>query len=228
MELTVTKRDNTKSPNTLRLEGVLPAVVYGRSEASTPIAVNRKAFEKLLSTAGETTVITLKGLDADKQALIQEVEVHPVTGVAMHADFYAIEKGQTVTVSVPLEFEGTPPAVKDLGGILTKVMHELEIECDPTELPHAIHVDVSTLATLEDQIKVKDLKLPASAKISIDADEVVAMISVAKEEPVDAPVADISQIEISEERGKKPEEGEEGAAPAAEPKAESKPKEKKE
>lgn len=212
MQLAVTKRDNTKSPNTLRREGLVPAVVYGRSEASTPIAVDRKTFEKLFNEAGESTVITLTGLGADKQALIHDIEVDPVSGATMHADFYAIEKGQTVTVSVPLEFDGVSPAVKDLGGILTKVMHELEIEVDPAELPQHITVDVSGLATLEDQIKIKDLVLPASAKSTVDPDEVVAMISVAEEEPAEAaPAADISSIEISEERGKKEEE-----TPAAE------------
>ena len=217
MELAVTKRDSAKTVKALREEGFLPAVIYGRSEESTPISINRKAFEKVYKAAGESSVVTLTGLDGNKSALIQQVDVHPVSGAVLHADFYAIAKGQKVTVSVPLEFDGVAPAVKDLGGILTKVMHEIEIECEPTELPHAIHVDVSVLATLEDQIKVKDLKFPKSAKVSIDMDEVVAMISVAKEEPIEAPVMDISAIETSVERGKKEEEpGAEGAAPAEE------------
>lgn len=213
MELAVEKRDSKKNLNALRRDGILPGVLYGRSQESTPIAVNRKVFEKLFHEAGESTVITLTGLDGAKQALIHEVAVDPVSGAAVHADFYAIEKGQKVTVSVPFEFEGVSPAVKDLGGILTKVMHELEIEVEPAELPQAIHIDISKLVTLEDQIKVSDLKLPASAKISIDADEVVAMISVAKEEVEEAaPAADLSAIEISEDRGKKEEEAAEGEA----------------
>ncbi len=204
MELTVQKRDTSASPNTLRRGGTIPAVIYGRAEESTPIAVDRKVFEKLYRQAGESSVITIKGLGADKDALIQEVAVDAVTGEALHADFYAIQKGQTVTVSVPLEFDGVAPAVKDLGGILTKVMHEIEIECEPKDLPHAIHVDVSMLTALDSQIKVADLKLPASAKLSVDTDEVVAMISVAQDEPEEpaAPV-DLSAIAISEERGKK-------------------------
>ncbi|MDP4020491.1 MAG: 50S ribosomal protein L25 [Candidatus Adlerbacteria bacterium] len=230
MELTVQKRDIKASANTLRNKGVLPAVVYGRKEPSTPIAVDRKTFEKVFKTAGESTVITLKGLGTDKDALIHEVAVDAITGEALHADFYAIAAGQTVTVSIPLEFEGESPAVKDLGGILTKVMHELEIECEPKDLPRSIIVDISKLATLEDQIKIKDLKFPASAKITLDQDEVVAMISIAKEEPVEEVAADLSAIEISEERGKKEEEGvegEAGAAPAAKaeaPKAAAKEK----
>jgi large subunit ribosomal protein L25 len=187
--------------------------MYGRREKSTSISVDQKAFEKVLKAAGESTVITLKGVGADKEALIHEVDVDPVSGVPRHADFYVIEKGQRVSVSVPLEFEGVAPAVKDLGGILVKVLHELEIEVEPKELPHAIHVDISSLATLDDQIKVKDLSFPPSAKVQLDADEVVAMIDVAKEEPVEEAPADLSSIELSEERGKKEEEisGEERA-----------------
>ena len=208
MELTIEKRDITTNPNTLRRAGKVPAVIYGRSQESTPITLDRKIFEKLFREAGESTVITLKGLGADKDALINEVTVHPVTGVALHADFYIIQKGQTVTVSVPLEFEGVSPAVKDLGATLVKVMHELEIECEPKDLPQHIVVDISTLKKLEDKIEVKDLKLPASAKLSIDLDEAVALVTMADEEPLESAPMDLSAIETSVERGKKEEAAE--------------------
>ena len=208
MELAVTKRDIAKKPKLLREEGFLPAVVYGRSEESTPISIDSKAFEKVYKAAGASSVVTLTGLDSAKSTLIQQVDVHPVSGDILHADFYAIEKGQKGTVSVPLQFAGVSPAVKELGGILTKVMHQIEIECEPGELPHSIIVDVSKLVTLEDQIKVSDLAFPKSAKVSVDQDEVVAMISVAKEEVEEAAPMDISAIETSVERGKKEEEGE--------------------
>lgn len=207
MELIVEKRDSAKKAKILREQGVLPAVIYGRKEESTPISINRKAFEKAYKSAGESAVLTLKGLGEDKEVLIHEVELDAVSGEATHADFYAIEKGQTVTVSIPLHFDGVSPAVKDKGGILVKVMHEIEIEVLPKDLPQGIHVDISKLIELEDQIQVKDLALPATAKLSVEMDEVVAMIDVAKDEPVDAPVMDISQIETSVERGKKEEEG---------------------
>ncbi|HXK31325.1 MAG TPA: 50S ribosomal protein L25 [Candidatus Paceibacterota bacterium] len=222
MDLTVEKRDSKQKAKSFRDKGVLPAVIYGRKEESTPIAINRKAFEKVFKAAGESTVLTLKGLGQDKQALIQEVEYDAVSGEPLHADFYAIEKGQRVTVSVPLQFIGTAPAVKDKGGILVKVIHELEIECEPKDLPQAISVDVSNLVELDSQIKIKDLGIPAALKLNIDTDEVVAMIDVAKDEPVEAPPVDISAIEISEERGKKAEDevagaeaGGKGAASAA-------------
>ncbi|HEV7449011.1 MAG TPA: 50S ribosomal protein L25 [Candidatus Paceibacterota bacterium] len=217
MDLTVEKRDNSASAKALRNKGVLPAVIYGRSQESTAISVDAKVFGKIFKEAGESTVITLKGLDGDKQALIHEVEFDAVSGAPIHADFYAIQKGQKVTVSVPFEFEGVSPAVKDLGGILTKVMHEIEVTCEPADLPQHIVVDISKLVTLEDQIKVSDLGLPKTAEIDIDVDEVVAMISVAQDEPEEpaAPI-DLSAIETSVERGKK--EDAEGDAPAEEAK----------
>ena len=212
MELAAQKRDITQKPKALREKGLLPAVVYGRSQESTPITINHKEFEKVFHAAGESSVVTLTGLDGNKDVLIQEVALHPVSGTPLHADLYAIEKGQTVTVSVPLEFEGISPAVKELGGILVKVMHELEMEVLPKDLPHLIAVDISKLVTLEDQIKVSDLPIPSSATLSVGVDEVVAMVDVAREEVEEAAPMDISQIGSSVERGKKEEEGE-GEAP---------------
>jgi large subunit ribosomal protein L25 len=205
MELAVEKRDTKAKIGTLRKQGVLPAVIYGRSHEATAISVDEKAFEKIFRAAGESTVITLTGLGAPSDALIHEVAVHPVSGLALHADFYAIQKGQTVTVSIPFEFEGVSEAVKSKGCILVKVMHELELECEPKNLPQHIIVDISALESADDKITVGDLKLPANVKISADKDEIVAMVTEAKEETETAAM-DITQIETSVERGKKEEE----------------------
>lgn len=210
MELTVEKRDSSVKAKSLRDKGLLPAVIYGRSEESTPITVDAKTFGKLYKAAGESTVITIKGLGGEKDALIHEVVVDAVDGHPIHADFYAIEKGQKVTVSVPLEFDGVAPAVKDFGAVLVKVIHEIEMTIVPKDLPQHISVDISSLKNIDDQILVSDLKLPASAEITVPMDEVVAMAAKVEEETEVAPVADISAIEISEERGKKEEAAPEG------------------
>lgn len=212
MELTVEKRDASIKAKSLRDKGLLPAVIYGRSEESTPITIDAKTFGKLYKAAGESTVITIKGLGGDKDALIHDVEFDAVDGHPVHADFYAIEKGQKVTVSVPLEFDGVAPAVKDLGAVLVKVIHELEMTVEPKDLPQHITVDISSLKNIDDQILVSDLKLPKSAEVSVPMDEVVATAAKVEEEKEEAAPADISSIEISEDRGKKPEE----ETPAAE------------
>lgn len=216
MELSVEKRDVKTAPKTLRNKGILPAVVYGRKAEATPISVDQKTFEKVFHKAGESTVITLSGLGEEKDALIHEVVFHPVSGEILHADFYAIEKGQKVTVSIPIEFVGESPAVKDKGAVLVKVMHELEIEVLPKDLPHALEVDLGKLVELEDKIFVKDIKLPESAIITDDPEEVVAMATEAQEEEIEETPMSIEDIGDSVERGKKEEE-----APAGDTEAEA-------
>ncbi len=205
MQLQITSRDTTEKLSVLRERGILPAVFYGRKESATPIALNHKAFMKVLAVAGESSVVTLEGVGTAKEALIHAVALDPVSNEPIHADFYVIEKGKPVTVSVPLEFTGVSPAVKDLGAVLVKVMRELEIEVLPAELPHAIIVDISVLKEIGDHLSIKDLPLPKSAIPSIEGDELVAMVSAVDEEPVEQPPMDISQIEV-QERGKKEEE----------------------
>jgi large subunit ribosomal protein L25 len=197
--------------------GKMPAVVYGPKQESTPITLSAKEFEKVLKQAGESSVIELSGVGpATLQVLIHEVEHDPVTHTPRHADFYAIEKGAKVEVAVPFDFVGESPAVKG-GNNLVKVMHELEIEAAPADLPHDIKVDISTLANVGDQIHVKDLALPAGVVAKVGEDEVIALIQEVQEEKeeVVAPI-DMDAIEV-EQKGK----GEEGAetaeaAPAAE------------
>ncbi len=217
------KRDNTQKLEALRKAGKLPAVFYGRKEKSTSITVPTAEFLKVWKKAGESSVIELKGLEGEEhQALIKDVDNDPVTGVFRHADFYVIEKGKKLRVKVPIEFEGVSMAVKELGGILVKVLHTLEVEALPKDLPQRVHVDISPLATFESQIHAKDLTLPAGVTLIAGLDEVVASVAKPveeKEEPLVAP--DLSAIEV-EKKGKKEEEGAEGAAPAGDAKAPAK------
>ena len=189
----------------MRRAGFLPAVVYGRSEKSTPISISALDFAKAFKEAGESGVIVLSGVGTPKNVLVNDVVYDAVSGAIIHADLYAVEKGQTVSVAVPLEFIGVSNAVKMLGGILTKVMHELEVEGEPSDLPHSIIIDISALSDLDSQIHVSDLVLPKGVTAELDGEEVVAMISVAEEEPVEAAPVDLAAIEV-EKKGKKEEE----------------------
>lgn len=205
MKLTIQKR--TETADAVRATGNIPAVFYGPKAESTPITVNGPEFIKVWRQAGESSVITLTGLGEDHDALIHDISKDPVRDTVTHVDFYVIEKGKKVQVAVPLEFVGEAAAVKTLGGVLIKVIHELEIEAMPKDLPHSIEVDISSLVDFDAQIKVSDIKLPAGVTAEIDGDEVVALVSAPKEETEEAPTTiDMSAIGISEERGKKEEE----------------------
>lgn len=185
-------------------EGVMPAVVYGAKQEATPITIPLADFERILRSEGESALISLEGLAKPVQALIHEIDVDPVTSRPRHADFYAVEKGAKVEVSIPLSFVGESPAVK-AGANLVKVMHEIEVEADPTKLPHEIEVNVEALAAEGDQIRVADLTAPAGVTFTTGEDEVVALAQAIAEEPEEESAApDMDAIEV-EQKGKEDE-----------------------
>lgn len=209
LSLNAEKRDKTGNIAGLRKEGKIPAVFYGPKEASTPIALNAAEFLKIWRVAGESAIIDLEGVGETKEVLVNDIDLDPITNVIRHVDFYVIEKGKPVQVGVPIEFIGEAPAVKELGGVLVKVLHELEIEVLPKNLPHSIEVDVSSLTDFEVQILVRDIKIPAGVTVLVEPDEVVALVQAAKEEPeTPAEAPDLSSIEV-EKKGKEVVEGEE-------------------
>lgn len=197
--LNATTREATgkSAGRALAKEGRMPAVVYGPKQDATPISIALSEFKKVLRDAGESSVIALEGLGQSMQVLIHDVDHDPVTGTPRHADLYAIEKGAKVEVAVPLVFIGESPAVK-AGANIVKVMHELEVEADPANLPHEIEVDISSLAAEGDQIHVSDIKVPHGVAVKADADEVVALtqaVEVEAEEPTAAPDMDAIEVE---------------------------------
>ncbi len=205
-------RTGSEDLATLRKEGKMPAVFYGKKTESTPISLLQKEFVKAWRIAGESGVVTIKSEKGSVDTLIKDVDIDPVTDMVRHADFYVFEKGKKIEVDVPLEFEGVSVAVKDLGGILVKALHEIKISADPQHIPHEIKVDISLLETMDSVIKVSDLKLPAGVDLVENPEEVVAAITKMKEEVEETAPVDLSTIEV-EKKGKKEEEGE---APAAE------------
>jgi large subunit ribosomal protein L25 len=207
-------RDKSIKPEAIRKAGQVPAVFYGKKEASTPISISKRDFLKVWAEAGESSVITLETPDGEKESLIHDVDIDPVTGNPRHADFYVFEKGHKLEIALPIEFEGSSPAVKDLGGMLVKVLHELKIEAMPKDLPHHIIIDVSGLANFGDQIIAQDIKLPAGVELKENPEEVIVLVSAPREEKEEEVVApDLSEIEVMKKGKEEGEEGAEGAAP---------------
>lgn len=186
-----------------RKEGKLPAVLYGRGKKTTPLFIDLKEFKKIWKEAGETTIIKIKNEDA----IIQDVAIDPAKNEPIHADFYVVEMDKLITAEIPLVFEGVSPAEKELGGILVKVMHEVEVEALPRNLPRDFKIDISKLAALGDQLTIKDINAPADVKILAKKDEVVALIETPKEE-IEEKTISIEEVEV-ERKGKKEVESEE-------------------
>jgi len=113
---------------------------------------------------------------------------------------------------VPLEFTGESRAIKELGGNLVKVLHNIEIKVSAKDLPQHIEVDISGLIDFTCKVMAKDIKLPKSAELVTKSDEVIALVakvSEEKEEEIETP--NLDSIEV-EKKGKKEDDEKESEA----------------
>ena len=216
------KRELSGRLDTLRKKGELPAVFYGAGKKSTPISISNIEFKKVWRAAGESSAVIVKTQEGDVDVLIHEVQMDPVRDEPIHVDFLAIDMKKKIKVKVPLDFVGVSGAVKNGIGNLVKVLYELEVEALPKDLPHNLTVDISKLETLQDNIVVADIKLPAGVvAVTLGTDVVASVIEQVEEKEEVAPPVDLSTIEV-EKKGKKEEEGVEPVAESAAPAAPAK------
>lgn len=207
--LAATKRTN-ESPAALRAAEQIPAVFYGNKQETTSISVPLRDFMKVYKEAGETTTVTLDMGGEKVTTLIHDMQLDPIMNVPTHVDFLVIDMKKEIEVAVPIEFTGLAEAEKSGLGTLVKVLHEVEVKALPANLPHALEVDVTGLATLDMQIHVGDIKLPSGVTLITPSEEVVALVAAFKEEKEETTAIDFDTIQV-EEKGKKDEEGEAAA-----------------
>ena len=192
----VTARDTTTSRAALP-EGHIPAVVYGPKQEPVSISLEEKSFDKIRKDAGESTIIELTGLVEPIEVLIKHIDFAPTRIEMTHVDFYAIERGKEMTVTVGIEFTGQAPAEKNGIGSVTKAMQEVDVTCLPRHLPSDIMVDISSLVDGHSKITVADL--PALEGVTYEAEltDAVAVISVAREEvDTDPEAVDMDAIPV--------------------------------
>ncbi len=184
----------------------MPVVLYGKKADNRLFFVNLKEFKSVWKKAGESTVIEFDGGGELFNVIIQDIAIDPIKNEPVHADFLAVDMDKPITASIPLVFEGVAPAIKEKGGVLVKVMHELEIEALPKDLPHELKIDISKLASFGDKICVSDVVLPAGVKATANSDDAVALAEAPREEEIEEGAAPaIEDIEV-EKKGKKEEE----------------------
>ncbi len=169
-------RDIKVSPMFLRKNRRIPAVFYGHKENSLTVDVDYQEFRKAFRKAGSNQVVELSIDGKKKPVLIHEVQYNPLTDNVDHIDFLHVNMNEEITANIPVVLTGIAPAVKNFGGILTTLKHEVEVRCLPTHLPQSIEVDVSTLEQLHSAVHVKDLKLSAQVKVHGSPDDVVVTV----------------------------------------------------
>jgi large subunit ribosomal protein L25 len=192
----------------LRIAGQIPAVIYGHARAPQSLAVPTREFEKLLErVSAESTVIELTLAGGVARTLIRDIQRHPFKKQILHIDFQELVAGEKVSVNVPIVLTGVPDGVRVSGGILSQVMSELTIRCDPVNIPRRIEADV-THVLIGHSIHVSDLKAPEGVEIMDDADTTIAVVSAPKVE-AEAPAAEAATTEGEPELIRKTKEEEE-------------------
>ncbi len=197
----------------LREEGMVPCVVYGGDHQIHFYAPMILFRDLVYTDEAHFALLTIEGEPEPFEAIIQDVQFHPVSEIIMHADFLQLFRGTPIKMNIPVHPVGTAPGIQQGGKLIRKVKY-LQIKALPKNMPEYIEVDVSKLG-LGKSIKVGELE-------------------VGEYEILNSPLVTLAGIEVPRAlRGKDTEEeegeegeGEEGAvegadAPAAEESSES-------
>ena len=182
----------------LRAAGKVPAVIYGHAREAQSLELEHHALQLLLEKHPyQSTVIALDVDGKTSNTLIREIQRHPFKKQIVHVDFQELVAGEKVTVPVPLQITGTPEGVRHGGGLLDQILHELEVSCDPSNIPHHIVVDVTPL-TIGHSIHAGEIALPAGVTLETDADATVCVCAAPKVEAEAAPAegAAVSEPEL--------------------------------
>jgi len=179
VKLTAQTRSETgrTAVNKIKSQGFVPAVIYAHNETPVSLQVSARDIDTLLSHAvGEHVLVDLEiAGGANRLALIQEVQHHPVTQAVLHVDFHGVSANEEIESSVPVEAVGEAVGVKSFGGLLEQLVRSITIQCLPQDLPDCINVDVSAMG-IGDSIHIKDIQLPAGVT-AVDLETTVFLVA---------------------------------------------------
>src|SRR5262245_49926970 len=169
-----------------RRNGQVPVTIYGgKGETVAALAPARELAAILRSDTGRTTMFTVEveGVGASEVMFVDR-QIDPVRMRLVHADFKRLVKGEKIETTVPLRLVGEPIGVKEQAGILEQIVRNLDIRCEPRDIPEHIDVDVTNLA-VHDVLHVSDIPAIAGVEILEEPENVIATVGVVKEEVVE-------------------------------------------
>ena len=195
IELNVEARDLVGSTaiGRLRKEGKIPGVMYSEGKKAQNVIVNELDFRKKTAGISHSHLYLLRSSDKSidgKRALIKDIQIEALKENVLHFDLYEIHEGHRIIVTIPVELIGESPAVKAKVGIVAQSLYEVEVECQPTEIPERLELDISSLE-VGHSLFAEDIKLPEGAKLKTDKTQNIVSVVIPKEEAVAvaAPVA---------------------------------------
>lgn len=194
----------------VRRDGMVPITVYGGDgETVAAVAPLAELAAILRTDTGRNTIFTIdvEGVGTS-EVMFHDRQIDPVKGRLIHADLARLVKGQKIEVTVPLHLNGEPFGVREKQGVLEQVVREIEIRCEPREIPDALEVDVTNL-DVHEVLHVSDIPVSETIEILTDAELVIATVGIVKEEVVAAPAAEGEEPAEPEVIGKGKKEEEE-------------------
>ena len=194
-----------KKVKTLRNQGITPIHLYGSEFDSASMQVKMSELIDILNLAGFSSPITLNDGKSDIIAFAREVQRHPLTEQILHVDFQIVGKDDQVEVEVPINLIGESPAVKNLGGVLIKLMETIRVSSKVDSVPKSLELDISVIESLEQSILVGEIEIAEGVQIVSDETFAVARVI--------PPRIEVEEEEIAEEigEGEESEDGDEAA-----------------
>jgi len=157
------RETGSKAAREIRNENRVPCILYGRTVESTPLQIPIAALNKLIYR--RTAPVAQVEMDGKTwHCILKDYDLHPLTDRPLHADFQALEEGDRVTLTVPLNYTGIPIGQQN-GGDTQQIARELTISVLPGSIPSQIEVDISELA-IGDSLHVYDLETDYEIKTS--------------------------------------------------------------
>ena len=192
-----------KKVKTLRNQGITPIHLYGSEFDSASMQVKMSELIDILNLAGFSSPITLNDGKSDIIAFAREVQRHPLTEQILHVDFQIVGKDDQVEVEVPINLIGESPAVKNLGGVLIKLMETIRISSKVDSVPKSLELDISVIESLEQSILVGEIEIAEGVQIVSDETFAVARVIPPRieieEEEVEAELAEGEESEEGDE-----------------------------
>jgi len=199
------RKESGKGPaGRLRRSGKIPSIVYGRKEPIA-IVIDEHEFASKFKAVSESKIIKLQSESSALEVLVKDYQEDIVSGRITHIDFYEIDQTRALRARVAIHLLGSAQGVRE-GGLLERLVHDIEIECLPKDLPEDIHIDVTSLS-IGHSVHVRDIPPMADVRILTAPDQVVCTVLVKKAEVVAAPVEAAAEGEAAV-----PAEGEEAEA----------------
>jgi large subunit ribosomal protein L25 len=227
IELKVANREILgKKVKHLRRQGITPVHVFGHGIESLAVQCDTKELERVLGQAGQTRLINLKLAKEKKPRIVvvREFDRDWRRGQLVHVDFYQVRMEEKLRLEIPIVLIGEAPALKSKTNMLDHELGTLTVECLPAKIPNSFEVDISSLAELDQAIRVKDITLDKDITVLNNPDLVVAKISLRPVEKVEEKVVEEAVAAEAEAKAEVAEEAAE--APKETAPAEKKSKEK--